>query len=139
MWIELFALGCAGKWVYDRLGNKQKNKIRRNFKKYVGGTSTMRKLDEIDRVLFGGYIINPADTQYFEVRWDNEIIPCANDLTKAIALSRRLNPPVRVRASCSICREGSMYVHRWMFCCADTGSMTTMDEIINCVQTAYFG
>ena len=138
MWLELFALGVAGKWVYDRLGYDTKKKIRRHWNNYLGGMK-VRKLEEVDRVLFGSYIVNPADTQYFEARWNDTIIPCANDLTKALTLAKRTNPPARVRASCSICKEGPIYVHRWMFCCADEQSMTMMDEIINCVQAAYFG
>ena len=36
------------------------------------GDVDMRFVTEVDRVLFGAYIIKPYDTQYFEMRWGNE-------------------------------------------------------------------
>ena len=140
MLLELLALFGAGAYAYGKLGDSGKNKIKRGFNKFVGGTSTVRHLDEIDRVQFGTYIPSPCDTQYFEARWGDVVVPCANDLTKAIHMMKtKLNPPVRVRASCSICREGNSYVHRWMFCCDSPEAIDPMYSLMESVQTAYFG
>ena len=139
MFVELLALVGAGVWAYDKLGKSGTHKLKRSFKKFVGG-SAVRHLDEVDRVQFGTYIPNPCDTQYFEARWNDTTIPCANDLTKAIHLMKtRLNPPARVRASCSICKEGSAYVHRWMFCCDTPDSVEHMYSLMESVQAEYFG
>ena len=139
MLLELLALLGAGAYAYDKLGKPGKHKIQRSFNKFVGG-STVRHLDEVDRVQFGTYIPSPYDTQYFEARWDDTVVPCANDLTKAIHLMKtKLNPPARVRASCSICKEGNAYVHRWMFCCDSPDAVDPMYSLIESVQTTYFG
>ena len=140
MLLELIALIGTGAYAYNKLGNRGKKQIKRSFTKFVGGKSNMRNLEEVDRIQFGSYIPNPYDTQYFEVRWNDSIIPCANDLTKAVQMMKtQLTPPVRVRASCSICKEGSGYVHRWMFCCDSMNAVDPMNVLIETVQNEYFG
>ena len=139
MLFEIALLG-AGIYAWEKFGKPVKNEVKRSLNKYVGGSTTMRHLDEVDRVQFGTYITNPYDTQYFEARWNDTVIPCANDLTKAITLMKtRLNPPARVRASCSICKEGSAYVHRWMFCCETPEAIEPMQSLMETVQSTYFG
>ena len=102
------------------------------------GDADMRFLTEVDRVLFGAYISKPYDTQYLEMRWGNRFIPRANDLTRVINLVRKNTPSGRVRASCSICKEGRIDVHRWMFCCADHSTVKSMEKIIDGVIHAYW-
>lgn len=141
MLFELLALIGTGAYAYSKMGSKGKDKVKKSFSKFVsGGKGNMRHLEEVDRVQFGAYIPSPHDTQYFEVRWNDTIIPCANDITKAIQLMKtQLQPPVRVRASCSVCKEGNGYVHRWMFCCDSAEAVGPMNMLMESVQSEYFG
>ena len=138
MLFELALVG-AGVWAWEKFAKPATKEFKRGLSKYTGG-SAVRHLDEVDKVLFGSYIPNPCETQYFEARWDDTVIPCANDLTKAISLMKtKLKPPARVRASCSVCREGNGYVHRWMFCCESPDTIEYMYSLMEKVQTTYFG
>ena len=80
MLFELLALIGTGAYAYSKMGTNGKNKVKRGFSKIVGGKGNMRHLEEVDRIQFGTYIPSPYDTQYFEVRWNDAIIPCANDI-----------------------------------------------------------
>lgn len=137
MFAELLGLAGIGAYLYSKYVDKDafKQKYQKTTREIA---RAKRKYREIDRVLFGKYISDPYDTEYFEFKCYSDIIPASNDLRKAIFMSSRCRPPVHLRASCSICDcEDGTYLHRWMICCGNINDVRYKDELIYAIYGEY--
>ena len=134
---ELLGLAGIGAYLYYKYGDndtldEEYHKSSRDFYR------TKKKYTEIDRVIFGKYISRPYDTEYFEFKCNSDVIPASNDLRQAIFMSSRHNPPIRLRASCSICDcKNGTYLHRWMVCCGSINDIRYKDELIYSIYGEY--
>ena len=138
MIIELLGLAGIGAYLYSKYGRKNHRFIRDYHTK---GRNTMvrrKERKEIDRVLFGKYIVNPYNTEYFEFNCTVDKVPASNEIRRAIYAASRCNPPAQLRASCSVCDCGDgSYQHRWMVCCATIDDMVFKDELIYAIYGEY--
>ena len=133
MLLELLGLAGIGMYLYDKYveDNKEHNnrtRVNRDYKRY----------NEINRVLFGRYITSPYDTEYFEFNCITDKIPASNSIRQAIMVSARQNPPVQLRASCSICECGDgTFQHRWMVCCGNSRDIVFKRELVYAIYGEY--
>lgn len=131
MILELLGLVGVSSYLYSKYVKKH-NTFRTKC------INTYKQYKEINRVLFGKYIVSPYDTEYFEFNCTTDKIPAANKLRQAILFSARQNPPSQLRASCSICDcEDGTYQHRWMVCCAKASDMVFKNELIYAIYGEY--
>ena len=136
MIMELLGLVGIGAYLYGKYGDKDtfNKKYQRTTREIM---RTKRRYKEIDRVLFGKYITNPYDTEYFEFNCITDRIPAANEIRKAIFMSSKCKS-VHLRASCSICDcENGTYLHRWMICCGDSDDVLYEQELIFAIYGEY--
>ena len=138
MIIELLGLAGVGAYLYNKYGRKSRKFIRDYRTKFNRPELVRKGQKEVDRVLFGRYINDPYDTEYFEFNCTVDKIPASNDIRRAIYTVSRFNPPAHLRASCSICDCGDgSYQHRWMVCCATNEDMVFKGELIYAIYGEY--